>query len=91
MSDLPLKGQCHEMNNFLEGLKNQISTLCIGAVGFNSFASSISRKVLSKFLLTSMKTLTNYGNFTGIRIRIPPHPPPPPPTRLVATQTQFSL
>jgi hypothetical protein len=25
-----LKGQCHEMNNFYEGLKNQISTFFIG-------------------------------------------------------------
>ncbi len=29
-----LKGQCHEKNNFVEGLKNQISTFCIGAEGF---------------------------------------------------------
>ncbi len=29
-----LKGQCHEMNNLIEGLKNQISTFCIGADGF---------------------------------------------------------
>jgi hypothetical protein len=26
-----LKGQCHEMNNSFEGLKNQISTFCISA------------------------------------------------------------
>ncbi len=29
-----LKGQCHEMNNFFEGLKYQISTFRIGADGF---------------------------------------------------------
>ena len=29
-----LKGQCHEMNNFFEGLKNKISTFCICADGF---------------------------------------------------------
>jgi hypothetical protein len=29
-----LKGQCHEMDNFVEGLKNQISTFCLGADGF---------------------------------------------------------
>ncbi len=29
-----LKGQCHEMNNFFDGLKNKISTFCIGAEGF---------------------------------------------------------
>jgi hypothetical protein len=40
-----LKGHCHEMNNFFEGLKNQISTF--------------------KFLLASMKTLTNSVDFTG--------------------------
>ncbi len=30
----PLKGQCNEINNFLEGLKNQISTFCLSADGF---------------------------------------------------------
>ncbi len=29
-----LKGQCHEMNIFFEGLKYQISNFCIGADGF---------------------------------------------------------
>ncbi len=60
-----LKGQYHEMNNFFGGLKNQISNFCIGADGF---ASSICRKVLFKFLLASMKTLTNYEYFTGSRM-----------------------
>jgi hypothetical protein len=32
-----LKGQCHEMNNFSDGLTNQISTFCIGADGFQIF------------------------------------------------------
>jgi hypothetical protein len=34
----------------------------------------MSRKVLFKFLLASIKTITNYGYFTGSRIRIPPTP-----------------
>jgi hypothetical protein len=43
----------------------------------------MSRKVLFKLLLASMKTLPNYGYFTASRIRIfPTHPP----TRLAATQ-----
>ncbi len=29
-----LKGQCHEMNNFFEGLKHQTRTFCIWANGF---------------------------------------------------------
>jgi hypothetical protein len=29
-----LKRHCHKMNNFFEGLKNQISTFCICADGF---------------------------------------------------------
>jgi hypothetical protein len=29
-----LKGQCHEMNYFFGGLKNQISTFCICSEGF---------------------------------------------------------
>jgi hypothetical protein len=32
-----LKGQCHEMNNFFEGLKNQISIFCTCADGFYFF------------------------------------------------------
>jgi hypothetical protein len=31
---ISLKGQCHEMNNFAEDLKNQISTYCISASVF---------------------------------------------------------
>jgi hypothetical protein len=33
-TEVSLKGQCHEMNNFFEGPKNQISTFCIKADGF---------------------------------------------------------
>ncbi len=40
---LSLKGQCHEMNNFFEGLENQINTFCIGADGFYNFWSSLVR------------------------------------------------
>ncbi len=32
-----LKGLCHEMNNYFEGLKNQISTFCLGADSFYIF------------------------------------------------------
>ncbi len=68
-----LKGQCHEMNNFLKALK--IKSLLYRRRWFlNLFASSMSRKVIFKFLLASMKPLTNYRYFTGNRIRIP-HPP----------------
>jgi hypothetical protein len=37
---------------------------------FNFFASKLFRKILLKFLLSSMKTLTNPGDFTGRRIKI---------------------
>ncbi len=32
-----LKGQWHEVNNIFDGLKNQVITFCIGAVGFSIF------------------------------------------------------
>jgi hypothetical protein len=54
------------MNNFFKGLKKQISTFCIW---FLIFCILIVKKIL-KFLLASMKTLTNSGDFTGSRIRI---------------------
>jgi hypothetical protein len=31
---VPLKGLCNKINNFFEGLKNQISTFCICADSF---------------------------------------------------------
>jgi hypothetical protein len=72
------------MNNFVEGLKNQIS---IVADGFYIFlhASSMSRKVLLKLLLASLKIISNSRHFIGSCIRIPP----PPPTRLAATQREL--
>ncbi len=33
-TEVSLKGQCPEMNNFFEGPKNQNSTFCIKANGF---------------------------------------------------------
>ncbi len=33
-SESILKGQCHDINNFFEGLKNQISNFCIGTDSF---------------------------------------------------------
>jgi hypothetical protein len=60
------------MNNFFEDLKI-IITFCTGADGFEFFfSSSMSQKVLFKFLLASM----NSGYFTGSRIRINPPPLP---------------
>ncbi len=56
---------------------------------FKFFASSLSRKILFKFLLASIKTLTNSGYFTESCNRIPPPPPPHPPTRLAATQREL--
>jgi hypothetical protein len=74
----PIKGQCHEMKNWFEGLKNQISTFCIGADDFKNFCIFNVMKstgtVLFKFLHAFMKTLTNSGYFTGSCIRIPPPP-----------------
>ncbi len=36
-----LKGLCHEMNNFFEGLKNQTSTFCICADSFKIFFAAL--------------------------------------------------
>jgi hypothetical protein len=52
----------------------------------------MSRKVLLKFLLASMKTVTNYGFFLQeAASKFAPHSPPPPhpPTRLAATQREL--
>ncbi len=57
-----LKGQCHEMNNFFEDLKNQVS-FCICADACKFFCILIVKKTFFKFLLASMKTLTNSGDF----------------------------
>ncbi len=48
---LYLKGQRHEINNFFEGLKNQISSFCISADVFKFFASILFRKIRFKVLL----------------------------------------
>jgi hypothetical protein len=69
-----LKGQSHEMKIFLKALKSNQYFLYRRRWFLNSFASSMSRKVLFKFVLAAIKTLTNYGYFTGSRIRIPPPP-----------------
>ncbi len=62
----PLKGQCHEMNSFFfEGLKKikSVPTFCICAV-FNFFLHlNCQEKYFFKFLLVSMKTLTNSARF----------------------------
>ncbi len=44
------KGPGHEVNNFLEGLKNQISTFCIGADGL---LTCLQLNCLRKILLSS--------------------------------------
>jgi hypothetical protein len=49
-----LKRQCHEMNNFSEGLKNQISTFCISADSFLIFA----------YILFSKRFIEASQNFT---------------------------
>jgi hypothetical protein len=55
------------MNNFFEGLKiKSVPVLSDRRRWFlNFFASSMSQKVLFKFLLASIKTLTNSGDFTA--------------------------
>jgi hypothetical protein len=54
------------MNNYFEGPKNQISTFCISADGhLNFFCILPDEKRFCKFILASMKTHTNYGDFTG--------------------------
>jgi hypothetical protein len=63
------------MDNFFEGPKHQICTFCISA----------DKKELLKFLLASLKTLSNSVDFNGSRIRNSP-PLPHPPIRLAATQ-----
>ncbi len=46
----PLKGLCHEMNNFFEGLKNQISTFCICAYSYKFFSCLVMEKIKDEVL-----------------------------------------
>jgi hypothetical protein len=57
-----LKGLCHEINNFSEGPKSQISTLYIymRLWSLNFFGALLWRKWKFKFLLASMKTPSNF-------------------------------
>jgi hypothetical protein len=59
-----LKGLCHEMNNFFEGLKNQISTVLsvYAPIIENNFCCLVIEKKKIKFWLASMKMLTNCEN-----------------------------
>jgi hypothetical protein len=55
---MPLNGLCHEMNNFVKGLKNQ--SVLSAPIVFKLFCCHVMEKL--KFSLASMKTLTNYEN-----------------------------
>jgi hypothetical protein len=58
-----LKGLCHEMNDFVEGPKSQVSTFCTCADGIKIFFGALLwRKWKLKFLLNSTKTLTNFAD-----------------------------
>ncbi len=67
-----LKGVCHQMNNFLKAYKIKSVLYIWSQMGFNFYCIWIARKstLLFKFLLASMKTLTNFGDFTESRSRI---------------------
>jgi hypothetical protein len=53
---------CHEMNNFLEGLKSQISTFCICADSLKSFCCLVMEKINFKVLAWFHETLINCEN-----------------------------
>jgi hypothetical protein len=57
MGIFPLKGLCHEMNKFFEGLKNQISTFWSCADGFYFFLQHCYGENRSIVWLASVKTL----------------------------------
>jgi hypothetical protein len=58
------------MNNFFEGLKNQISTFCICAESLKVFCCLGTEKLKDKELATSMKTLTNCENTSSNPLQI---------------------
>jgi hypothetical protein len=62
-----LKGQCHEMNNFLKVLKIKSE---LSVYETMVFWILIVKKNTLKFLLAYKKTLTNSGDFTGSHFRI---------------------
>ncbi len=87
-SESILKGQCHDINNFFEGLKNQNSNFCIGAlIVFKFFC--IFNVLKSTFQVPAcFYENTCYFIFTGSCIRISSAPPPQ--TRLRATQRELT-
>jgi hypothetical protein len=50
------------MNNFVEGLKNQIITFCIVCADSSKKCCLVMKKKKDKFWLAFMKTLTNCEN-----------------------------
>jgi hypothetical protein len=54
---MKLTGQCHEMNNFFEGLKNQSVLSLFALMVFYFLHLNCQEKILLKFLLAYMKTL----------------------------------
>ncbi len=64
---IQVKGTVSRDEYFFEVLKNQSSTFCGCADGFKFVLHLHCQKITFKFLLASMKTLTNSGDFTGSR------------------------
>ncbi len=59
----------------LKALKiKSVPVLVKAKLVFNFFASLLFWKILFKFILASMKTLTNSGDYTGVASEFP-HPP----------------
>jgi hypothetical protein len=50
------------MNNFFEGLKNQIITYCISPIVLKFFCCLVMEKIKDKVLVASMKTLSTCKN-----------------------------
>ncbi len=71
VSNKALKGLGHEMDIFLKSSKIKTGTFFTCANGFLNFCCAFSkRKINGKFLLASLKTLSDSENCSKIRIRI---------------------
>jgi|LakMenE01Jun11ns_1017448.scaffolds.fasta_scaffold9526899_1 hypothetical protein len=56
-----LKGLCHAMDNFFEGVNILIITFCVCANGFQGLSKDISQPTtIINFLFSSLKLLNNF-------------------------------
>ncbi len=65
-----LKGLCHQMNNFYEGLKNQSSTFCICADSFYIFFCPVIEKIKDEVMACLYENTTKIHPVTLFKLLV---------------------